>query len=192
MCQKDNSFIKEDLGSMFPRGIVNLCPDRDRDVEYPIVLVHGLFGWDTLRNLDWIPFNIQEYWQDVVPRLKSGNHGAKHVFSVSVSGVNSNAVRSQQLLQQIAEIKKQTGKSRVHVFGHSLGATTGRLAANFDPSSIASVTSIAGANYEQGLGQVLTIVAVKTWWIPTDNPPAKEDDLEGNWLNLCAGADTGS
>ena len=185
MCQKDNSFIKEDLGSMFPRGFVNLCPDRDRDVEYPIVLVHGIFGFDVFWIIKWAaPIPITQYWQDVEHILKKGNHGAKHVYTAEVSGLSSNVVRAQQLLKQIAEIKKQTGKSRVHLFGHSLGAPTARMAANFDPSSIASVTSIAGANYQQGIGAVISRLAANTWWMPTDNTPtsADEDELEGNWV----------
>jgi triacylglycerol lipase len=57
--------------------------------RYPIVLAHGLGGWDTVAGID--------YWYGITGDLQS--HGAK-VFTTKVSAVNSSEVRGEQLLQQ--------------------------------------------------------------------------------------------
>jgi len=104
--------------------------------QYPIVLVHGLFGFDSLAGVD--------YWYGIPQALSEG--GAE-VFVVDVSAANSTEVRGEQLLVQIDNILALTGASKVNLIGHSHGGPTARYAAAISPDKVASVTSVGGVNW---------------------------------------------
>ncbi len=103
--------------------------------RYPIVLVHGLFGFDSLGPL--------EYFYGIPGALRSG--GAQ-VYVTSVSAANSTEVRGEQLLLQVRQILAATGAEKVNLIGHSHGGPTSRYVASVRPDLVASVTSIGGVN----------------------------------------------
>ena len=78
--------------------------------RYPLVLVPGMLGFVRLL--------LYPYWYGIVPALRAG--GAQ-VFAVQVAPLNSSAVRGEQLLVQIEQIRRQTGADKVNLIGHSQG-----------------------------------------------------------------------
>ncbi|HHX8287756.1 esterase/lipase family protein [Vibrio sp. ES.044] len=103
--------------------------------KYPIVLVHGLFGFDTLAGVDYffgIPHSLTK-------------DGAK-VYVAQVSATNSSEVRGEQLLAQVETLLAATGAEKVNLIGHSHGGPTTRYVASVRPDLVASVTSIGGVN----------------------------------------------
>ncbi|HEU4777854.1 MAG TPA: triacylglycerol lipase [Telluria sp.] len=103
--------------------------------KYPIVLVHGLFGFDNIGPV--------EYFYGVPSALRSG--GAA-VYTTSVSAANSTEMRGEQLLTQVKQIVAATGKGKVNLIGHSHGGPTSRYVASVRPDLVASVSSVAGVN----------------------------------------------
>jgi triacylglycerol lipase len=116
--------------------------------RYPIVLVHGLFGFDSLFGLD--------YFYGVPDALRSG--GAK-VFVAQVSAANSTEVRGEQLLAQVRNILAITGAAKVNLIGHSHGGPTARYVAGVAPQLVASVTSVGGVNRGSRVADVVRGVA---------------------------------
>ncbi|MFZ6674306.1 lipase family alpha/beta hydrolase [Undibacterium sp. Xuan67W] len=105
------------------------------ETKYPIVLAHGLFGFDNIGPV--------EYWYGIPAALRSD--GAK-VYATQVSAANSTEVRGEQLLTQVKQIIAVTGKTKVNLIGHSHGGPTARYVASVRPDLIASVTSVGGVN----------------------------------------------
>lgn len=112
--------------------------------KYPIVLVHGLFGFDKLGPV--------EYFYGIPAALTSG--GAK-VYTVTVSAANSTEVRGEQLLSQVRQILAVTGAVKVNLIGHSHGGPTARYVASVRPDLVASVTSVAGVNKGSKVADIL-------------------------------------
>ena len=100
--------------------------------QYPIVLAHGMAGFDEL-------FGVLEYWYNIPWALSDG--GA-HVFVTDVSAFNSSEVRGEQLLAQVQQIIAATGKTKVNLIGHSHGGFDVRYVAAVRPDLVASVTTI--------------------------------------------------
>lgn len=103
--------------------------------KYPIVLVHGLFGFDSIGSYD--------YFYGVANALRSG--GAS-VYLVQVSAANTTEVRGEQLLTQVQQILAVTGAPKVNLIGHSHGSPTARYVASVRPDLVASVTGVGGVN----------------------------------------------
>jgi triacylglycerol lipase len=112
--------------------------------KYPIVLVHGLFGFDSLGPVD--------YFYGVASGLSSG--GAK-VYVTSVSASNSTEVRGEQLLTQVKQILAATGAAKVNLIGHSHGGPTSRYVASVRPDLVASVSSVGGVNKGSKVADIL-------------------------------------
>ncbi|KAG8688564.1 hypothetical protein FRC11_005211 [Ceratobasidium sp. 423] len=74
----------------------------------PIVLCHGLFGFDTL-------FGIVNYWTDVPDALRAA--GAE-VFVARVPATSATETRAAELRKQL---DKQFPDRSVHLIGHSMG-----------------------------------------------------------------------
>lgn len=106
--------------------------------QYPIVLVHGLIGFDRV-GLD--TFGL-DYWYQIGPDLT--RNGA-HLYMAKVSPVNSTEIRGEQLLQQIDEIIAITGKPKVNLIGHSHGGPTIQYTEGVAPKKVSSLTAIAGS-----------------------------------------------
>lgn len=116
--------------------------------RYPIVLVHGLFGFDNI--------GLVEYWYGIPGNLRSG--GAK-VYVAQVSAANSTEVRGEQLLTQVRQILATTGATKVNLIGHSHGGPTARYVASVRPDLVASVTSVGGVNRGSAVADVLLGIA---------------------------------
>lgn len=104
--------------------------------QYPIVLVHGLFGFDDLL---WV-----DYFYKVSHKLTQ--NGAV-VYTATVSPANATEVRGEQLLQYIDAVLAHSGAEKVNLFGHSHGGPTIRYAASIAPEKVASASSVAGVNW---------------------------------------------
>lgn len=104
--------------------------------KYPIVLVHGLFGFDDLL---WV-----DYFYKVPHKLS--NNGAT-VYTATVSPANATEVRGEQLLDYIDAVLAHSGADKVNLIGHSHGGPTIRYAASIAPEKVASVSSVAGVNW---------------------------------------------
>ncbi|WP_028447557.1 lipase family alpha/beta hydrolase [Chitinimonas koreensis] len=103
--------------------------------KYPIVLVHGLFGFDQALGVD--------YWYRIPAELQQD--GAK-VYVAQVSATNSTETRGEQLLSQVRQVLAITGAAKVNLIGHSHGGPTVRYVAGVAPGLIASVTTVGGVN----------------------------------------------
>ena len=112
--------------------------------RYPIVLVHGLFGFDSFLGVD--------YFYGIPGALS--RDGAQ-VFVAQVSAANSTEVRGEQLLAQVKNIMAITGASKVNLIGHSHGGPTIRYVAGVAPQLVASVTSIGGVNKGSRVADIL-------------------------------------
>jgi triacylglycerol lipase len=120
--------------------------------KYPIVLAHGLAGFDEL-------FGVYEYFYGIPDYME--DKGAT-VFTTEVSQLNSTEARGEQLIDQIETILAITGKAKVNLIGHSHGGLDVRYVAATRPDLVASVTSVAtphkgaeladylAANFENG------------------------------------------
>lgn len=104
--------------------------------KYPILLVHGLFGFDRIGQF--------EMFHGVRQALEKAGCRT-HV--PALSGVHDNEIRGEQLIEQIERFLKRTGYLKVNLIGHSQGALTCRYVAAVRPGMVASVTSVSGPNH---------------------------------------------
>ncbi len=118
------------------------------ETKYPIVLVHGLFGFANIGPV--------EYFYGVPGSLRSG--GAT-VYTPAVSATNSTEVRGEQLLLEVKKIIAATGKSKVNLIGHSHGGPTVRYVAAVRPDLVASASSVAGVHKGSAAADVLLGIA---------------------------------
>ena len=111
------------------------------NAKYPIVLVHGVSGFDQI-------LGLVEYFQGIPAELREG--GAV-VYTPNVTAWEDAYVRGEQLMAFIENtVLPETGASKVHLIGHSLGSPTSRYVAGTNPEIVASVTSVNGINYGSG------------------------------------------
>ncbi len=113
--------------------------------RYPIVLVHGLLGFDNIGPVG--------YWYGIPSALRDG--GAQ-VYVAQVSAANSTEVRGEQLLTQVQQILAITGASKVNLIGHSHGGPTSRYVASVRPDLVASVTTVGGVNKGSKVADAIT------------------------------------
>ncbi len=107
----------------------NSTPSNYTDTRYPIVLVHGMFGFDSIAGID--------YWYGVAEELRQ--YGAD-VYTTQVPALDSTIARGEALLPQVQAIAAVHGK--VNLIGHSHGGPTARYIARVRPDLVASVTSV--------------------------------------------------
>jgi len=108
-----------------------LAADTYTQTRYPIVLVHGALGFDTVG-----PVN---YWWGIASALRNG--GAV-VYQPQVSALNGNEIRGEQLLTQLRQIQASTGVAKFNLVGHSQGGITARYVAAAAPDMVASVMTV--------------------------------------------------
>lgn len=111
----------------------NLFKSDYTKTQYPIVLAHGMSGFDNIGPVD--------YWYQIPSDLRKD--GAK-VFATQVSAFESSEVRGEQLLAQVEEIPAITGAEKVNLIGHSHGNQSIRYVAAVIPEKVASATSVGG------------------------------------------------
>ncbi|EMC9358660.1 lipase family alpha/beta hydrolase [Proteus mirabilis] len=104
--------------------------------KYPIVLVHGLAGFNEIVGFP--------YFYGIADALRQDGH---QVFTASLSAFNSNEVRGKQLWQFVQTLLQETQAKKVNFIGHSQGPLACRYVAANYPDSVASVTSINGVNH---------------------------------------------
>ncbi|MCQ4165226.1 triacylglycerol lipase [Tahibacter sp. P2K] len=100
--------------------------------RHPIVLVHGLLGFDSL-------LGVYDYWYGIPAQLRAG--GAK-VYVASVSAANSSTVRGEQLVRDLDHLRALYGHTKFNLIGHSHGGPTIRYVASVRPDLVASITSV--------------------------------------------------
>jgi triacylglycerol lipase len=101
--------------------------------RYPIVLAHGMGGWQEL-------FGVVDYFYGIPADLRAG--GAS-VYVTSVSAFASSEARGEQLLSQIEYIAAASGAGKVNLIGHSQGGLDARYVLAARPDLIASLTTVA-------------------------------------------------
>ncbi|MCW3147947.1 triacylglycerol lipase [Stutzerimonas stutzeri] len=99
--------------------------------RYPIVLGHGMLGFDSILGID--------YWYGIPAALR--RDGAQ-VYVTEVSQLNTSELRGEELLAQVEEIVALSGQPKVNLIGHSHGGPTVRYVAAVRPDLVASVTSV--------------------------------------------------
>ena len=109
-----------------------LAADTYTQTRHPVVLVHGLLGFDALGPV--------QYFYGVPAELRRS--GAT-VYTANVSQANSTEVRGEQLLRELQTLKARHGHTRFNLIGHSHGGNTIRYVAAVAPDLVASVTSVA-------------------------------------------------
>lgn len=117
---------------------------RNATTRHPILLVHGLFGFERIGRF--------ELFHDVKQALQDAGN---RVFVPQLSATHDNEERGQQLLMQVTRVLKGTGADKVNLIGHSQGALACRYAAALAPCSVASVTSVSGPNHGSELADLL-------------------------------------
>lgn len=121
-----------------------LFKDTYTETRYPIVLSHGLFGFDDIAGYN--------YWYRIPEELRRS--GAK-VYVTQVAAANSTEVRGEQLARQVEDILAATGAEKVNLIGHSHGGPTVRYVASVYPQYVASATSVAGPHTGARMADVL-------------------------------------
>ena len=120
------------------------------ETEYPIVLAHGMAGFDQL-------FGVYQYFYGIPYALERS--GAE-VYITEVPQFNATEARGEALLVQIEEILAISGADKVNLIGHSHGGLDVRYVASVAPELVASVTTVgsphAGAEVADFLRSNLT------------------------------------
>jgi triacylglycerol lipase len=133
--------------------------------EHPIVLVHGLFGFDSILGMD--------YFYRVPQALERS--GAT-VYIVTVAAANETEVRGEQLLAQLETLAAVTGHQKFNLIGHSHGSPTSRYVASVRPDLVASVTGIGGTNKGSATADIASFV----------EPGSIGEDIIGLFANTLA------
>jgi len=122
----------------------SVMADTSGAVQNPIVLVHGLSGFDSI---------LGDYFYGVRGALNGV--GASQVYTPQISGWESDEFRGEELLTYVQEVLAQTGASKVNLIGHSQGGTTSRYVASVRPDLVASVTSVGSPHFGSNVGDIV-------------------------------------
>ncbi|MFT7373270.1 MAG: triacylglycerol lipase [Oleiphilaceae bacterium] len=163
-------------GYLIKKARVNNKNYQNRyNTQYPIVLVHGVSGFDKI-------LGVVEYFQGIPAALRRGN---AVVYTPNVTAWDTAEMRGEQLLDYIENVVlPETGASQVHLVGHSLGSPTSRYVAGVSPELVSSVTSVNGINYGSGFAD---------WGVenfvdgPLEGIAVNLINLTGNVLDALAG-----
>lgn len=142
-------------------------PSDYAKTRYPIVLVHGMFGFDNIAGVD--------YWYGISEELR--RYGAT-VYTTQVPALDSTVARGEALLPQIENIAAVYGK--VNLIGHSHGGPTARYIARVRPDLVASVTTV-------GAPHTGSPVADLIYGSPAQGLAATLGNALGSLINLLSG-----
>lgn len=145
----------------------NSTPSDYADTRYPIVLVHGMFGFDDIAGYD--------YWYGVPEELRS--YGAT-VYLTQVPALDTSIQRGEALLPQIEAIAAVHGK--VNLLGHSHGGPTARYVARVRPDLVASVTSVGSPHKGSPVADLISGTLI-------ENPVAGLANVLGGLIDLLSG-----
>ncbi len=118
--------------------------DTSGKTKHPIVLVHGLSGFDSA---------LADYFYGVNNALSSV--GALDVYTPQLTGYESSEVRGEQLLSYLEELSAVTGAEKFNLIGHSQGGLDARYVASVRPNLIASVTSVGSPHFGSETADVI-------------------------------------
>ncbi|NQY62826.1 MAG: triacylglycerol lipase [Alteromonadaceae bacterium] len=110
--------------------------DTSGSTKYPVVLVHGLSGFDTA---------LGDYFYGVKGTL--ANVGANEVYTPQITGYETSEVRGEELLAYLEELQAVTGAQKFNLIGHSQGGMDSRYVASIRPDLVASVTSVGSPHF---------------------------------------------
>jgi triacylglycerol lipase len=125
----DTADEAEDVGSQDGEGV---SASGYTQTKYPIVLCHGMAGFDAL-------FGVVDYFFGIPAALKSG--GAE-VYVTNVPAFSSPEARGEALLAEVQDIVAKSGHPKVNLIGHSQGGFDARYVAAVRPDLVASVTTV--------------------------------------------------
>jgi triacylglycerol lipase len=123
--------------------------DTYTKTRHPIVLVHGMLGFDSL-------LGVYDYWYGIPSELRAG--GAK-VYVVNISSTNSSTLRGEQLLVELDHLRALYGHTKFNLIGHSHGGPTIRYVASVRPDLVASVTAVGSPNLGSKVGDGIGTLA---------------------------------
>src|SRR5699024_5861720 len=126
----------------------NLFKSDYTATQYPIVLAHGMSGFDNVGPVD--------YWYQIPSDLRKD--GAE-VFATRVSAFESSEFRGEQLLAQVEEVIAITGAEKVNLIGHRHGNHSIRYVAAVIPEKFALATSVGGPTKGSTAADLITQAA---------------------------------
>ncbi|MBU2954611.1 lipase family alpha/beta hydrolase [Marinobacter sp. F3R08] len=142
-------------------------PSNYTDTRYPVVLVHGMFGFDAIAGVD--------YWYGVAENLRK--YGAD-VYTTQVPALDSTIARGEALLPQVQAIAAVHGK--VNLIGHSHGGPTARYIARVRPDLVASVTSVGSPHKGSPVADLI-------YGSPAESLAANLGNALGSLIDLLSG-----
>ncbi len=120
------------------QGCLNTQNEHRYDTKYPIVLVHGVSGFNKI-------LGVVEYYNGIPSALREGK---AYVYVPNVTAWHTPEQRGEELLRFIeTQVLPASGASKVNLIGHSLGGPTTRYVASVRPNLVASVTTVNGTNF---------------------------------------------
>jgi triacylglycerol lipase len=102
---------------------------------HPIVLAHGMFGFEHLADLEGL-----DYYFKVQETLEDNGHA---VLVKEVDPFNDSYVRGEQLLGHIETFVEDGGHEKVNIIAHSQGGLDARYVAHHRPDLVASVITVS-------------------------------------------------
>lgn len=140
--------------------------------KYPIVLEHGLAGFNELGG-------VLPYWNGIPENLKST--GAE-VYVTQVSPFNSSVVRGESLIAQLDDIRAIKGNAslKFNLIGHSQGGLDIRYVAAVRPDLVASLTTVGSPHK----GSDLITFDVNGNLVPTPATNAFRNFVSMVWSSL--------
>lgn len=125
------------------RGEV-LEPARGKGPPYPIILVHGFFGFESIG-----PFT---YFHNVKGALEKDGHD---VHIAVLDPFNSSYVRGPQLATFVDEVLAQTGAAKVNMIAHSQGGLDARYVASLAPQKVGAIFTVATPHLGDELADIM-------------------------------------
>lgn len=124
----------EDYLGLREQILANPRPGR-RQLEAPIILAHGAFGFDRVGAL--------EYWSRIPTHLRTRGY---ELYVTHVDPIAGTDVRARRLGEQLHCLSRAVGAQRFHIVGHSQGGLDARRLAHdprFGADRIVSITTVA-------------------------------------------------
>ncbi|MBI3394304.1 MAG: alpha/beta fold hydrolase [Spirochaetia bacterium] len=130
--------------------------------SYPIVLAHGILGFDDTSGLAG---GLVKYWGGIDDYLRS--QGVP-VLTPGMQAMNDNVVRGNQLKNQVNYWMAANGYTKVHIIGHSQGGLTARyMTSNLGMSSkVRSITSLNSVHRGTPVADI-GLAVIPSWLQPS-------------------------